>query len=239
MTNTALTQDIQRIDANCWMETCGELTLFFVTARKTATESATVTVLVDTEDVPRILEAGSLQVQQHPNGFYAYVVTRGRPGEQDSIALPRLILRPRSDEVVDHVFGHTLDHRKKRLRVTTNLGNRADQTQPRSGSRSGFLGVKRVARKWAATFTYRGCEFLFGYFEDAERAAQAYVVGREKVRSGELDHTSVFALGQRRLKAAGCNPAMRQRLRRITIFDAVPTAEEIAQSRCIAGRIKS
>lgn len=202
---------------NFRVETIGDLTLFFVRHRKTERDSCTVTVLVDTEDVERILAAGYIQIREQSNGYYANIQARGQ-----AIPLQRFLMHPLPEEVVDHEYGNTLDNRKRHLHCVTPQANRANQNIARSNNRSGRLGVKEVGHKWAATFTHLGLEYNFGYFSNPDRAAEAYYVGREKVRCGEIDHTSIWAAGGKRRFAWDCDQGLRQRIKALTIFDPIP-----------------
>jgi hypothetical protein len=233
--NQEVIGNLTRLSQNLWQETIGDTTLFHIRHRKTERESATLTVLVDTEDVPRILNYGSIRIHETPSGFYVTLQSQGPAGGQESISLQRFIMQPRHDELVDHVYGNTLDNRKRYLTNTTAGGNNGNRHIARANNRSGRLGVKRIAGKWAATFCFRGTDYNFGYFDDLDQAAEAYMAGREKVRTGEIGPISLFAAGMKRQKSAGCDKAMRERIRQLTVFDPEPTAEELTQSKCRAG----
>jgi hypothetical protein len=227
--------NLRRVGQNLWQETIGETTLFHLRHRKSERDSATFTILVDTEDADRILSYGSIHLREAPNGFYAALQSRGPTGNQEVISIQRFVMKPKPGEIVDHAYGNTLDNRKRYLRNTTETGDHANRHMVRTSNRSGRTGVKKLAGKWAATFCFKGLDYHFGYFDDVDQAAEAHVIGREKVRTGEVGPTSLFASGMKRIKSAGCDQPMRERIRRLTIFDPEPTAEELAQSMCKAG----
>ncbi len=78
-------------------------------------------------------------------------------------------------EEVDHRDGDGLNNRTDNLRVATKSQNRANQQHPRIGP-SGFRGVSWQAAnsKWRARSRFNGKETLFGYFDTAIEAAEAY-----------------------------------------------------------------
>lgn len=92
------------------------------------------------------------------------------------------------------------------------------------------IGVLKLAGKWAARLTAKETTYIFGYFQDAATAAEAYRIGREKVLLGEIGPESVFAVGRKRDFSRGCGPEMRKRIRDLTVFDPIPTFDERMKS---------
>lgn len=87
--------------------------------------------------------------------------------------LHRAIMRPRPDQVVDHINGDTLDNRKSNLRVCStsqNSKNRA-HTGP-----TPYKGVSWMNSKgaWRARIKVEYKEIHLGLFDSAEDAATAY-----------------------------------------------------------------
>lgn len=99
-------------------------------------------------------------------GFYAARTKNGR-----SISMHREIMKPKDDEVVDHVNGHGLNNRRRNLRVCTQLQN--SQNNRRAHGKSRFRGVFPRGRKWEACIQYDGQPFYLGLFDDEIEAAKA------------------------------------------------------------------
>lgn len=91
-----------------------------------------------------------------------------------SVLMHRLIMNPPSDRIVDHANGHTLDNRRHNLRLATSSQNSANQRPARVHAKSGFKGVLRRGRGWAAKIQHQGQQLSLGQYETAEDAAYAY-----------------------------------------------------------------
>jgi hypothetical protein len=87
------------------------------------------------------------------------------------VSMHRMIMRPRTGYVVDHIDGNGLNNRRCNLRECTARQNRAN-TRPRGGS-SRFVGVYRRRDKWVAGLQYRGKYYYLGLFKDEVEAAKA------------------------------------------------------------------
>lgn len=86
--------------------------------------------------------------------------------------LHRLVMNTSTGQLVDHINRNTLDCRRSNLRFVTPGQNRANSGRDRDNS-SGYKGVSRANRKWAALIVVAGVRHYLGVFEHKERAAQA------------------------------------------------------------------
>ena len=75
--------------------------------------------------------------------------------------------------VVDHINGNVLDNRKCNLRVCTHAENMRNTTKRRKGNTSGYTGVSKCGKRWAASIGYRGKDIYLGTFGNKEEAARA------------------------------------------------------------------
>jgi hypothetical protein len=97
-----------------------------------------------------------------------YAVRRTEDGRM--IYMHREIMRAPKGTVVDHLDHNTLNNRRCNLRVCTQAENQAN-AGPR-GSASGYVGVKRVGRKWEAEINLQGKRYYLGRYEDPAEAAR-------------------------------------------------------------------
>lgn len=75
--------------------------------------------------------------------------------------------------VVDHINGNVLDNRKCNLRVCTHAENMRNITKRRKGNTSGYTGVSKCGKRWAASIGDRGKTIYLGSFGNKEEAARA------------------------------------------------------------------
>ena len=87
----------------------------------------------------------------------------------------RFIMKPKSNEYVDHINGDKLDNRKENLRICTKKENQRNQ-KVRKDNTSGYKGVALMAGKyWRAYITSGGSrQKHLGNFKTKEEAARAY-----------------------------------------------------------------
>lgn len=91
---------------------------------------------------------------------------RAEPGDSHWIRMHRLILPPPPGLHVDHINRDGLDNRRLNLRHCTPSQNQAN----RVAVRSGYRGVRRSGRGWAACFRTK----YLGTFATATAAASAF-----------------------------------------------------------------
>ena len=96
--------------------------------------------------------------------------------KEREVRIHNLILdrQPREGKlVVDHINGNVLDNRKCNLRVCTHAENMRNITKRRKGNTSGYTGVSKCGKRWAASIGYRGKDIYLGTFGNKEEAARA------------------------------------------------------------------
>lgn len=107
------------------------------------------------------------------------VQLRGRYVVVNGEYLHRAIMRPRQDEVVDHINGNPLDNRRSNLRVCSQEENSKNRKLACNNT-SGVTGVSRYIRhgrkpKWQAHISINKRQVNLGsydLFEDAVNARQ-------------------------------------------------------------------
>jgi len=87
------------------------------------------------------------------------------------VYMHRLIMRPRTGCVVDHIDGNGLNNRRCNLRICTRRQNIANMG-PRGGA-SEFVGVYRQRDKWGAQIVWRGKKYTLGTYDTEVEAAKA------------------------------------------------------------------
>lgn len=134
-------------------------------------------MLVDEDDLPRVLSAGPWQIRGATKVWSLYVargVYRG-VGKQVTELLHRFLLNPPRDMFVDHINGNGLDNRRTNLRLATREQNARNAKRPRTSS-SGLKGAcwDRRDQRWRSTIRLDGRKVSLGYFRTAEEAHRAY-----------------------------------------------------------------
>mgnify|MGYP002855667327 CR=1 FL=1 len=89
--------------------------------------------------------------------------------------LPRLIIEPDEDFLVDHINGDPADNRRENLRVAKSIDNQRNMRIPKHNT-SGFKGVSFVKekRRYKAQISINDRSKHIGYFDTPEEAARAY-----------------------------------------------------------------
>lgn len=145
--------------------------------------------LIDTEDLPRLIEAGGswcVDLPYNPKDParkpYAIRNAAREGGGRQFVKLHRELMDAPDNTVVDHVNGETLDNRKHNLRVTDQFTNQQNRLGPNRNNTSGELGVSwnREKHAWDASAMVNGVEYKarFKQKQDATDAAR-------KMRRGE------------------------------------------------------
>jgi hypothetical protein len=86
---------------------------------------------------------------------------------------------------IDHINGNGLDNRLCNLREVTQQQNNHNQRKPPRHNTTGFLGVSyyKAGKKFSAHINLDGKKKHLGYFDDAEKAHQAYLTVKRSIHS--------------------------------------------------------
>lgn len=102
----------------------------------------------------------------------SYVVRRG--ANTHRVHMHRVIMKPPSDMVVDHINGNGLDNRRENLRVCTTRENVQNKRMPVHNT-VGYKGVTRHhSGKYQAQITVNGKHKNLGIYSDPLEAAHVY-----------------------------------------------------------------
>jgi hypothetical protein len=110
-----------------------------------------------------------------PKGRYAVAYTELADASR-CIRMHRLIMQPRSDQVVDHINGDGLDNRRANLRVCSQAENCRNRRKF-GGWTSRYKGVslaKGRKKPWRAQIRHGQKVRCLGYFASEEEAARVY-----------------------------------------------------------------
>lgn len=133
-------------------------------------------VLVDSEDIPRLLEeGGSWCVDGGKDAKRRYAIKRKIiNGKSTTIKMHRFLTNAPSGKVVDHINHNTLDNRKVNLRVTTHLVNMQNIDRKSETNLSGIRGLTYIPKKglWYARVMRNGFQ-MQEKSKDRARAEQA------------------------------------------------------------------
>ena len=147
------------------------------------------TVLVDDEDLARVLEAGPWHVITSPRSRTLYVRRRVRVnGRRTEQPLHRFLMSE-ATSIVDHVNGNGLDNRRANLREATSSESAMNRRRFKNNT-SGFKGVSWHAAtgKWRAMINVYGKRYSMGLYETKEDAHAAYC-GAAEALHGEFART--------------------------------------------------
>lgn len=123
----------------------GDTTVIFIKRRN----GDVYEFLVDTDDLPRLLEAGGswcVDLPYNPKDAarkpYAIRNAAREGGGREFVKLHRVLMDAPLGKVVDHIDGDTLNNRKSNLRVTDHFGNMQNLNEtPSHNNKSGELNV--------------------------------------------------------------------------------------------------
>lgn len=90
-------------------------------------------------------------------------------------------IQPRG--LIDHINGDPRDNRLENLRDVDPQGNRENLRAAMSNNKSGYLGVDfhKKEGRWRASIKYDGKKRHIGYFDDPEKAHEAYLAKKREV----------------------------------------------------------
>jgi hypothetical protein len=89
---------------------------------------------------------------------------------------------------IDHLNGNRADNRIANLRDVSRSTNAQNQTRPRSGSTSSYIGVSwnKRAERWHAKIMANGQRQHLGYFKSAKAAHAAYLAAKLRFHQGDV-----------------------------------------------------
>jgi hypothetical protein len=128
---------------------------------------------------PVSLDADTVDDVLAMGGWRVCTDKRGRPYVRRSAGsgrvqyLHRVIAQAVAGQVIDHINGNSLDNRRANLRVCSFAQN-AWNRGPKSRNRTGYKGVVRNGRQWAARIMANGQLVVCYGFISPEEAALAY-----------------------------------------------------------------
>jgi hypothetical protein len=132
------------------------------------------TAIVDLEDFDRLSQWHWLaQWDETTKTFYAKRFVRMEGGKRRAIRMHSEILYCEAGKIPDHIDGNGLNNRRDNLRKSTPAQNSSNRTKNVNNT-SGFKGVYRFGRDWAASIGVKRRRIFLGYFKSSKQAAQAY-----------------------------------------------------------------
>lgn len=122
------------------------------------------------------------------------------PGESRKLTLSRVIMQPSAGQVVDHISGDTLDHRRANLRVCSPRDNARNRKA--ASDYKGIHPVKVV--RWAASIGCAGKTIYLGTFPSKKEAALAYDRAAREIHGefAALNYPNVGEIGAARRNAS-------------------------------------
>jgi len=147
----------------------------------TRKDASVWTVLVDDEDLPRIIAAGPWFLRQHAASsttrVQRHVYTAS--GVRSTQALHQFILQS-PESHIDHINCNGLDNRKSNLRLATQAENMRNRKRQKNNT-SGYKGVRKARKGWRAAIDHEGVKYQLGTFSTAETAHAAYCAAAQRL----------------------------------------------------------
>lgn len=100
-------------------------------------------------------------------------------GKRKKVWMHKFIMGAGPGQEVDHKNRTTLDNQRHNLRFATRQQNNCNQG-PRSDSTTGYKGITRRGKRWAAQIALNQKKFCLGTYNTQEEAARAYDVAARK-----------------------------------------------------------
>lgn len=113
----------------------------------------------------------------YPNNCYRAIRHSKISGKQTMVSMPRVIMKAKVGEVVDHINRNTLDNRKENLRIcqiSQNLRNRTRQKNNTSGYKGVSIDKKVKDKPYKVNIAIEQKQIFLGNFKTAKEAAYIY-----------------------------------------------------------------
>jgi hypothetical protein len=126
---------------------------------------------IELDDVD-LLKDGTIGISYDPgiNGFYVYQIINGKPKPFHRRLFPDIL----PYEKVDHIYGQTLDNRRKHLKKCLHEDNTRNTEQHRNGKLVGTTYDKQSGR-WKAQIRHNKRNKYIGTFDTELEAHQAWL----------------------------------------------------------------
>ena len=137
-------------------------------------------LIIDKDDINLVGVGIAIKLQKRNNGYIRVDVYKNK---KRIGVLSRMIMKPKSELVVDHINHNTLDNRRVNLRIATKQQNRMNNLKRNKPCSSIYKGVSYVAKQhngntfdkpWRAFGKKNGIKKSLGYFKTEHEAAKAY-----------------------------------------------------------------
>ena len=148
--------------------------------------------IIDTEDLERVLQAGSWHLHYKNTAKRQYVSTgMDVNGKRKQVKLHRFLMDCPDGFDVDHISRDTLDNRKSNLRICHPFENAQNQ-KVRKTNKTGYRGVHKKGNKFIAISHVRVDKgvtkrIMVGKFDTAEEANEANTACRKANLSHAID----------------------------------------------------
>jgi len=147
----------------------------------------TFEILIDTEDLPKLIALNKHWHLDWSNGVgqpYAttgfYLGVENGKVKHKSMSMQHFLVHIEPGTMVDHINHNSLDYRRENLRIVSSLQNTRNRKGKNSNNTSGYRNVSWIEKHWRVQLQREGKNVLFpekfddpkeaGAFADAMRA---------------------------------------------------------------------